>query len=82
MRTTNFFYYMLLILVLTGMMYCGENNDNANTTNGNEPDSTNLKSDSAMSAHNRDPSTAYPEPPVTGNNQDSSRSKDSAKKQP
>lgn len=78
MRTTNFFYYMLLILALTGMIYCG--NDNSNTANGNEPDSTNLQSDSAMSAHNRDPSTAYPEPPVSGTNQDSSRTKDSAQK--
>jgi hypothetical protein len=79
MRTTNFFYYMLLILVLMGMMYCGSGN---NTEDANTADSSSMKSDSAMSAHNRDPSTAYPEPPVTGSNQDSSRTKDSANKQP
>lgn len=76
MRTTNFFYYMLIILALTGMMFCGS--DNNNTENGNAADSSSIKSDSAMSAHNRDPSTAYPEPPVTGTNQDSSRTKDSS----
>ena len=79
MRTTNFFYYMLLILALTGMMYCGSG---SNTEDVNTADSSSMKSDSAMSAHNRDPSTAYPEPPVTGSNQDSSRTKDSANKQP
>jgi hypothetical protein len=79
MRTTNFFYYMLFILALMGMMYCGSGN---NTDNANGADSSEVKSDSAMSAHNRDPSTAYPEPPVTGSSQDSSRTKDSANKQP
>lgn len=79
MRTTNFFYYMLLMLALTGMMYCGSGNS---TEDANGADSTTMNSDSAMDAHNRDPSTAYPQPPVTGNNQDSSRTKDSANKQP
>ncbi len=79
MRTTNFFYYMLFILALMGMMYCGSGN---NTEDANAADSSAVKSDSAMSAHNRDPSTAFPEPPVTGSNQDSSRTKDSANKQP
>jgi hypothetical protein len=77
MRTTHFFYYMLIILTLTGLVYCG--NGNTNAENGSTTDSTAMKSDSAMSAHNRDPSTAYPEPPVTGSNVDSSRTKDSLK---
>lgn len=78
MRTTNSFYYMLLILVLTmGMMYCGSDGsaDEVKTA-----DSTTLNADSAMDAHNRDPSTAYPQPPVSGTNQDSSRTRDSIKK--
>lgn len=77
MRTTHFFYYMLIILALTGLVYCGTGK--TDTENGNAPDSTTMDSDSAMSAHNRDPSTAFPEPPVTGSNQDSSRTKDSIK---
>lgn len=78
MRTTNFFYYMLIILALTGLVYCG----NGNTDNGDANGTTgNTNSDSVMSAHNRDPSTAYPAPPVTGSNQDSSHVKDSANKQ-
>lgn len=76
MRTTYFFYYMLLILALTGLMYC--NSDSNSAEDGNALDSATVKSDSAMSAHNRDPSTAYPEPPVTGTRQDSSRTKDSS----
>ena len=80
MRSTNSFYYMLLILVLTmGMMYCGS--DGSGNENTDTADSTTLNTDSAMDAHNRDPSTAYPQPPVSGTNQDSSRTKDSANKQ-
>ena len=78
MRTTNFFYYMLLILLLTGLVYCGSGN---NTDNANAVDSSSVKNDSTMSAHDKDPSTAYPQPPVTGSNQDSSRTKDSTHKQ-
>jgi hypothetical protein len=36
--------------------------------------------DSAMPAHVQDPSTAFPQPPVTGTLTDSSRTEDSAKK--
>mgnify|MGYP003575703815 CR=1 FL=1 len=36
--------------------------------------------DSAMPAHVQDPSTAFPHPPVTGTQNDSSRTTDSAKK--
>lgn len=36
--------------------------------------------DSTMPAHVQDPSTAYPQPPVTGTQTDSSRTQDSAKK--
>jgi hypothetical protein len=36
--------------------------------------------DSAMPAHVQDPSTAFPQPPVTGTQTDSSRTTDSAQK--
>ena len=36
--------------------------------------------DSTMPAHVQDPSTAFPQPPVTGSQTDSTRSKDSLKK--
>ncbi len=36
--------------------------------------------DSTMPAHVQDPSTAFPQPPVTGTQTDSSRTTDSAKK--
>lgn len=36
--------------------------------------------DSSMPAHVQDPSTAFPQPPVTGTQTDSSRTTDSAKK--
>ena len=77
MRTTHSFYYMLIILAFTGLVYCGSGNNG--TENGNAPDSTPMNTDSAMDAHNRDPSTAYPAPPVSGSNVDSSRTKDSLK---
>jgi hypothetical protein len=60
-------------------MYCG--NDGSGTGNTGPANSATLNADSAMDAHNRDPSTAYPQPPVSGSNQDSSRTKDSANKQ-
>jgi hypothetical protein len=78
MQTSHFFYHMLLILALTTLVYCGNGNNENEHSNGTTG-ATN--SDSAMSAHNRDPSTAYPAPPVTGSNQDSSYVKDSANKQ-
>jgi hypothetical protein len=75
MKRTNFFYHLLIVLGLCGFMFCG-NEGNKNTgANGN--DSTGTSTDSINAAHHVDPSNAYPQPPVTGTDQDSTRSKDS-----
>lgn len=75
MKKTNFFYHLLIILGLCGLVYCGDGNEN--TSEGNNVDSTGIVNEDSMNAaHQRDPSTAYPQPPVTGSNQDSSRVKD------
>ena len=77
MKKTNIFYQLLIGLVICGFVYCGNGNGGKNDS-GQPYDSTN-NSDSMSAAHDRDPATAYPQPPVTGSNQDSSRTKDSAK---
>jgi hypothetical protein len=82
MKRTNYFFHMLIALGLCGLMYCA---DDGATKDGVSKDAqgyndsatnNNDDSDSLNAAHNRDPSTAYPQPPVTGSNQDSSRLKD------
>jgi hypothetical protein len=79
MKKTNFFYHMLIVLAMCGFMYCG--NGGENTNEGNTVDSTGGVNDDSMNAvHHVDPANAYPQPPVTGSNQDSSRLKDSANK--
>lgn len=81
MKRTNYFYHMLLLLAICGFMYCGGGNsgepgyDDAqgyDSTAIDDPGNT----DSLNAAHHRDPSIAFPRPPVTGSNQDSSRVKD------
>ena len=74
---TNFFYHLLVVLGLCGLVFCGENAGSGNATK--TADSTQTI-DSMNAAHHVDPSTAYPQPPVMGSNVDSSRSKDSIKK--
>jgi hypothetical protein len=76
MKKTNIFYQLLAGLVICGFVYCGNGGENKGAQ---EYDSTNNNSDSMSAAHDRDPATAYPQPPVTGSNQDSSRTKDSGK---
>jgi hypothetical protein len=68
---------MLIVLGLCGLTYCG---DGDASKNAQGYDSTTMhdqhNTDSINAAHQRDPSTAYPQPPVTGSSQDSSRVKD------
>jgi hypothetical protein len=74
MKKTNIFYQLLIGMAICGFAYCGD----GTTGNGaTEFDSTNNGNDSANAAHHVDPANAYPQPPVTGSNQDSSRTKDS-----
>ena len=77
MKKTNFFYHMLIVLGLCGCMFCG--NGGENKTDSQAYDSTSNNTDSMNAAHHVDPSNAYPQPPVTGSNQDSSRTKDSSR---
>jgi hypothetical protein len=79
MKKTNFFYHMLIVLGICGFMFCGENNNNGSddTKSGN---ATGAKTDSSHAGELRDPSTAYPQPPVTGTTVDSSHAKDSVKR--
>lgn len=75
MKKTNFFYHLLIALGMCGLVYCGGGSEN--TSEETKADSTGVENvDSMNAAHQRDPSTAYPQPPVTGSNQDSSRVKD------
>ena len=74
MKKTNFFYQLLVVLGLCGLMFCGEGTS-GNNTGGY--DSTGNNTDSTNAAHHVDPANAYPQPPVTGSDQDSTRAKDS-----
>ena len=77
MKKTNFFYHLLIVLGLCSFMFCGGNgNRKENNTGAQGYDST--TTDSTNAAHHVDPSTAYPQPPVTGSSTDSSRTKDTA----
>lgn len=80
MKNTDFFYHMLIALLLCGFMFCDSNNNREQSGSG-VPSPDSLANDSINAAHHSDPSVAYPQPPVTGTTVDSSRSKDSAKKQ-
>ena len=77
MKKTNFFYHLLIVLGLCGFMFCGNEGDK-NNTGAQANDSTTTSTDSTNAAHHVDPANAYPQPPVTGSNQDSSRTKDTA----
>jgi hypothetical protein len=77
MKKTNFFYHLLIVLGLCGLVYCGGGSEN--TSEGKNADSTGVVNEDSMNAaHQVDPSTAYPQPPVTGSNQDSTHTKDTA----
>lgn len=77
MKKTNFFYHLLIVLGLCGLVYCGNGHDKNNSGAQGYDSSTTTNQDSTNAAHHVDPSNAYPQPPVTGSNQDSSRTKDS-----
>jgi hypothetical protein len=74
MKKTNVIYQLLIGIVICGCMYCGNGNSE---NNAQGTDSTANNADSMNAAHHVDPANAYPQPPVTGSNQDSSRTKDS-----
>jgi len=79
MKKTNYFYQMLVILGLCGLIYCGDGGESKNAQGYDSSTTENqANSDSMSAAHQRDPSTAYPQPPVTGSNQDSTHTKDTA----
>lgn len=69
--------FSVLLAAAVGLGSCADDG----TTNPDEikaQDSASL--DSTMPAHVQDPSTAFPQPPVTGTQTDSSRTQDSLKK--
>ena len=74
MKKTNLFYHLLIVLGLCGLMFCGEGGDR-NNSGAQGYDST--TTDSTNAVHHVDPANAYPQPPVTGSDQDSTRTKDS-----
>ncbi len=76
MKKTNIIYHLLIGIAICGFTYCG----NGTSGDGSQQfDSTANRSDDSMNAaHHVDPANAYPQPPVTGSNQDSSRTKDSS----
>jgi hypothetical protein len=76
MKKTNIFCQLLIGLVICGCTYCGNGGENKGAV-GN--DSTIDTSDSMNAVNHVDPANAYPQPPVTGSDQDSSRTKDSGK---
>lgn len=73
MKKTNFFYHLVIVLGLCSFMFC---NGNGNENNTGVQGGDSVTTDSTNAAHHVDPSTAYPQPPVTGTAVDSSRSKD------
>jgi hypothetical protein len=78
MKTTNNFYYMILIMIFfSAFMYCGGNgSSNGDTNNSDSTSGTRIDS---VNATLHDPASAFPQPPVTGNQTDSSRTLDSSK---
>lgn len=66
---------MLIALGLCGLMYCGNGGDV--NKDGEITDSTGVQIiDTGNASQHVDPSIAYPQPPITGSNQDSSRVRD------
>lgn len=76
MKKTNVLYHLLIGLALCGFTFCGDHGHSNTGSMGY--DSTTNNSDSMNAANHVDPANAYPQPPVTGSNQDSSRTKDSS----
>jgi hypothetical protein len=65
------------VLLLLGI-FSGCGNEGKGDVKSADSTKTN---DSVNAAHHVDPATAFPQPPVTGTTQDSSRTKDSSQKQ-
>jgi hypothetical protein len=65
------------LAVAVGLASCG---DDGTTDPGDIKAHDSASLDSTMPAHVQDPSTAFPQPPVTGTQVDSSRTTDSAGK--
>lgn len=80
MKRTNFFYHLLVVFGMCLFMFCGGGDNAGSAEEHNASDSSGVNSDSMNAAHHNDPSTAYPQPPVTGSAIDSSRVKDTLKK--
>jgi putative membrane protein len=74
MKTTSLYFPVTLCLL---MFTSCDNAKAPDNTNVSENDSMKESTDSAMTAHLTDPSNAFPRPPVTGPEEDSSRSTDS-----
>lgn len=66
------------VWIVAAVLFCSCGNNKANPENIKPVDSPSI--DSTMPAHVQDPSTAFPQPPVTGTQTDSSRTTDSLKK--
>lgn len=71
--------HIIFSVMITALVIFGSCADNATDADNIKPvDSPAI--DSLTPAHVKDPSTAFPQPPVTGSQTDSSRTQDSAKK--
>lgn len=74
MKARQFILPVMLATVIFSA--CGDNASDADNIKPMDSPAV----DSAMPAHVQDPSTAFPQPPVTGTQTDSTRTTDSAKK--
>ncbi len=75
MKTISLYFPLSLLLVLA-LISC-HNGKTPENTGSNKNDSMNASTNSAMTADIVDPSNAFPKPPVTGPQEDSSRTYDS-----
>jgi hypothetical protein len=71
--------YIIFPAIITASLVIGSCGDTANN-NQDIKAADSPAVDSAMPAHVQDPSTAFPQPPVTGSQVDSSRTQDSTDK--
>jgi hypothetical protein len=72
--------YIIFCALLAAAVRLGSCTDDGTTDPGEIKAHDSASLDSTMPAHVRDPSTAFPQPPVTGTQTDSSRTTDSLKK--
>jgi hypothetical protein len=74
---TSIVYTVVLAILMSALIACG---DGSTGNNINADSASKEANDSMNAAHLKDPTTAFPQPPVTGTVIDSSRTKDSTKK--